>query len=323
MHPYLFFYFLGGLTFIPLTLLLVVGVLWIRLPAFDPSLPRPTDLPPPQSLQEQIEQNAAGNTGQGSHSSSSSADASFTTSAPASTGLNKNGSISRRRAALHRRSDQLLNPQALSSSSSLGSGAASTNPTASPARLRRATVKDENYDNEDDDVSSEDDDRDDQGENDTLIDGDPTAIHSLKGVAARKPDIPMQADPNLNKEGYVRMTRVPRLGPTTESISDYMTNILFQPKNARPKDSYYAVLRYDTLFLYESDQQRDCKSVLPMNLYEVKIFPKSLPDNEIFNKEHPIQIKRKPDAPASARTQDNGQDEYYIFIHTPVVKEDW
>ncbi|KAH7056352.1 putative integral membrane protein conserved region-domain-containing protein, partial [Linnemannia elongata] len=102
-----------------------------------------------------------------------------------------------------------------------------------------------------------------------------------------------------------------------------MTNILFQPKNARPKDSYYAVLRYDTLFLYESDQQRDCKSVVPMNLYEVKIFPKSLPDNEVFNKEHPIQIKRKPDAPISASAQDNGQDEYYIFIHTPVVKEDW
>ncbi|KAK3820500.1 MAG: hypothetical protein J3R72DRAFT_406842 [Linnemannia gamsii] len=175
MHPYLFFYFLGGLTFIPFTLLLVIAVLWIRLPAVDPTLP-----------------------------------------------------------------------------------------------------------------------------------------HVL-----------MQADPNLNKEGYVRMTRVPRLGPATESISDYMTNILFQQKNARPKDSYYAVLRYDTLFLYESDQQRDCKSVVPMNLYEVKIFPKSLPDNEVFNKEHPIQIKRKPDAPASASAQDNGQDEYYIFIHTPVVKEDW
>ncbi|KAI8598009.1 putative integral membrane protein conserved region-domain-containing protein, partial [Dissophora ornata] len=99
--------------------------------------------------------------------------------------------------------------------------------------------------------------------------------------------------------------------------------MLFQPKNARPKDSYYAVLRYDTLFLYESDQQRDCKAVVPMTLYEVRIFPKTLPDNEVFNKEHPIQIKRKADAPASTNAVDNGQDEYYIFIHTPVIKEDW
>ncbi|ORZ06547.1 hypothetical protein BCR41DRAFT_360836 [Lobosporangium transversale] len=133
----------------------------------------------------------------------------------------------------------------------------------------------------------------------------------------------MQADPNLNREGYVRMTRVPRLGPAAESISDYMTNMLFQPKNARPKDSYYAVLRYDTLFLYESDQQRDCKAVVPMTLYEVRIFPKNLPDNECFNKEHPIQIKRKIDAPTSAIAMDNDQDEFYIFVHTPVVKEDW
>ncbi|KAF9414222.1 hypothetical protein BGZ94_000463 [Podila epigama] len=133
----------------------------------------------------------------------------------------------------------------------------------------------------------------------------------------------MQADPSLNKEGYVRMTRVPRLGPAAETISDMMANMLFQPKNARPKDSYYAVLRYDTLFLYESDQQRDCKAVVPMNLFEVNIFPKNLPDNEVFNKEHPIQVKRKPDVIPTSSVLDNGQDEYYIFIHTPVVKEDW
>ncbi|KAF9903190.1 hypothetical protein EC991_004098 [Linnemannia zychae] len=323
MHPYLFFYLLGGLTFIPFTLLLVVGILWIRLPAFDPSLPRLTDLPPPHSLQEQIEQNVASSSNNGK--GSSSGQASSASSLSTSTGLDKNGSIRRRRSALRRKSDQQLNPQALSSSSSLVSGAASVNTTTTaPARLHKTTVQDGNDNSEDEDSSSDDDsDHDDQGDNETLADGDSAATLSLKAVAAREPDILMQADPNLNKEGYVRMTRVPRLSPTTESISDYMTNILFQPKNARPKDSYYAVLRYDTLFLYESDQQRDCKSVVPMNLYEVKIFPKNLPDNEVFNKEHPIQIKRKPDAPVSASAQDNGQDEYYIFIHTPVVKEDW
>ncbi|KAG0202954.1 hypothetical protein BGX33_009374 [Mortierella sp. NVP41] len=308
MHPYLFFYFLGGLTFIPLTLLLVVTVLWIRLPAFDPSKPRPTDLPAPQ---DQIERDIVSNNSSNNIQSNSGGDASLPSSVSTSTGVEKNGSVRQRRSALRRKSDQHLKPQGLSLSSSITSGVASIQTTASaPARLHS------------DDESSSDD-QDDHGEDDTLADGDSAATLSLKTIAAREPDILMQADPNLNKEGYVRMTRVPRLGPATESISDYMTNILFQPKNARPKDSYYAVLRYDTLFLYESDQQRDCKSVVPMNLYEVKIFPKNLPDNEVFNKEHPIQIKRKPDAPASTNAQDNGQDEYYIFIHTPVVKEDW
>ncbi|KAG0280664.1 hypothetical protein BGZ95_009220 [Linnemannia exigua] len=325
MHPYLFFYFLGGLTFIPFTLLLVIAVLWIRLPAVDPTLPRPTDLPSPQSLQDQIERDiASSSTGKVVHSNSSSGDVSSSSSAVSTPkGHDKNGSIRRRRSALHRKSDQQLKPQALSSSSSLLSGAASINTTTSaPARIHKTTVKDGNDDDEDDDSSS-DDNHDDHADDNTLADADSAAAFSLKALATREPDVLMQADPNLNKEGYVRMTRVPRLGPATESISDYMTNILFQPKNARPKDSYYAVLRYDTLFLYESDQQRDCKSVVPMNLYDVKIFPKKLPDNEVFNKEHPIQIKRKPDAPASASAQDNGQDEYYIFIHTPVVKEDW
>ncbi|KAF9543325.1 hypothetical protein EC957_000987 [Mortierella hygrophila] len=320
MHPYLFFYFLGGLTFIPLTLLLVFTVLWIRLPAFDPSLPRPTDLPPPHTLLDQIERDNVKDT----HSSSSSTgDGSSASSVSTSTGVDKNRSIRKRRSALHhRKSDQHLKPQAMSSSSPFISGTNSINNTASaPGRLNKTTVSDNNDNSDDSDCSS--DDQDNHGEEDTVADDDSTATLSLKAVAAREPDVLMQADPNLNKEGYVRMTRVPRLGPAAESISDYMTNILFQPKNARPKDSYYAVLRYDTLFLYESDQQRDCKSVVPMNLYEVKIFPKSLPDNEVFNKEHPIQIKRKPDAPVSASAQDNGQDEYYIFIHTPVVKEDW
>ncbi|KAF8948069.1 hypothetical protein BGZ47_006614 [Haplosporangium gracile] len=317
MHPYLFFYFLGGLTFIPLTLLLVFAVLWIRLPAVDPSLPRPADMPSLHTLQDQIERDTA----KAIHSSSSSAgDAPSALSLSTPTGLDKNGSIRKRRSA--RKPDQHLKSQAMSSSSSLASGTASINtiPSAT-ARLHKTTVSDSNDNSDDSDSSS--DDQDDHGEEDTLADGDSAATLSLKAVVAREPDILMQADPNLNKEGYVRMTRVPRLGPATESISDYMTNILFQPKNARPKDSYYAVLRYDTLFLYESDQQRDCKSVVPMNLYEVKIFPRNLPDNEVFNKEHPIQIKRKPDALASAGAQDNGQDEYYIFIHTPVVKEDW
>ncbi|KAF9981486.1 hypothetical protein BGZ75_007253 [Mortierella antarctica] len=201
------------------------------------------------------------------------------------------------------------------SSASIASGASSATATTAPARLRTRVTHD-GSDEETDLSHSEDDQR-------TMSEGETVATHNPRTVAAREPDVLMQSDPNLNKEGYVRMTRVPRLGPAAESISDYMSNMLFQPKNARPKDSYYAVLRYDTLFLYESDQQRDCKSVVPMNLYEVKIFPKNLPDNEVFNKEHPIQIKRKSDAPVSASILDNGQDEYYIFIHTPVVKEDW
>ncbi|KAF8931602.1 hypothetical protein BGZ58_007541 [Dissophora ornata] len=296
MHPYLFFYFLGGVTFIPVTLIVTLAVLWIRMPKLDPSKPRPTDMPPPHVIQEQTEKILENNTNANTSISS---------------GVEKGGAVRRRKstAKLRSKTDQQL-------STNHGTSTSISNTTASAPTLRKTSQSgSDHYDAEGASGSEDDDDLEKEGKAPKTL--------GARAVPAREPDVPMQSDPNLNREGYVRMTRVPRLGPAAESISDYMTNMLFQPKNARPKDSYYAVLRYDTLFLYESDQQRDCKAVVPMTLYEVRIFPKTLPDNEVFNKEHPIQIKRKADAPASTNAVDNGQDEYYIFIHTPVIKEDW
>ncbi|KAG0309304.1 hypothetical protein BGZ98_003672 [Dissophora globulifera] len=312
MHPYLFFYLLGGVTFIPFTLAAVVLVLWIRLPKLDPSKPRPTDMPPPRILQEHIDQTL------GYHDA---ADADSTAT------VGRGGSMRRRKLQKSRsKSDQLLPSNRAVSSSTPGLSTSLANTGASaPALIKVSQNGGSDNGAEDDSGSGKDngDDDYDDDEDTTVTESETPATLSLKSLAAREPDVPMQSDPNLNREGNVRMTRVPRLGPAAESISDYMTNILFQPKNARPKDSYYAVLRYDTLFLYESDQQRDCKAVVPMTLYEVKIFPKNLPDNEVFNKEHPIQIKRKPEESISSNVLDNGQDEYYIFIHSPVIKEDW
>ncbi|KAG0255950.1 hypothetical protein BG011_004845 [Mortierella polycephala] len=309
MHPYLFFYLLGGMTFIPLTLAITIFVLWIRLPKLDPSQPRQTDLPAPQVLQEHADKLLSTSNGSA-------------TATGASTGVETTGSVRRRKSPTKAstRSDQHFRVQSVSSSTSpVLSGSSSGNAASSG---RRKSDHEEDMDGDDGDTSDScENGQDDDDDDNTLMNKGGAGIATT--LASREPEVLMQSDPNLNKEGYVRMTRVPRLGPAAESISDYMSNMLFQPKNARPKDSYYAVLRYDTLFLYESDQQRDCKSVVPMNLYEVKIFPKNLPDNEVFNKEHPIQIKRRTDTPASTNVQDNDRDEYYIFIHTPVVKEDW
>ncbi|KAF8986664.1 hypothetical protein BGZ52_008177 [Haplosporangium bisporale] len=306
MHPYLFFYFLGGVTFIPLTLLVTIAVLWIRLPTIDQSLPRPTDLPPPhvllqqqKELEEWSSQEKKALRGSTDSTSSSSTTTTATTATTTATTSDHLSGLSRRKS--RSRSDQPKSSHSL---------APSLAGSSSPSRITKGASDTES--------TSEDDDQD-----DALSHTSKRSSPSGGPPSGRTPNVPMQADPNLNKEGYVRMTRVPRLGPAAETISDLMANMLFQPKNARPKDSYYAVLRYDTLFLYESDQQRDCKAVVPMNLFEVKIFPRNLPDNEVFNKEHPIQVKRKPDIIPSSSVLDNGQDEYYIFIHSPVIKEDW
>ncbi|ORY04341.1 hypothetical protein K493DRAFT_205907, partial [Basidiobolus meristosporus CBS 931.73] len=50
--------------------------------------------------------------------------------------------------------------------------------------------------------------------------------------------------------------------------------------------------------------------------YDVSIYPTSLPDNEVFHKDLPIQLK--------LRTEEvNAHSEYFVFAKTPVEKEDW
>ncbi|KAF9434979.1 hypothetical protein BGZ76_007101 [Entomortierella beljakovae] len=295
MHPYIFFYLLGGITFIPGTLLVTAFILWLRLPYVDSSKPRATDLPPPHILQEQIEKDLINGYG--------------------ALGSEKNSSLRMRKGVQSRsKSDQVFQSPTLTSSS-VSSSASTVTTASAPAKLQSPNKSSEINSNSSDESETE-------SENESLERNSPVESDK-KTTGTRKPDVPMQSDPSLNREGYVRMTLVPKPGPAAESISDTLSNMLFQQKNSRPKDSYYAVLRYDTLFLYESDQQRDCKYVVPMTLYEVKISPQNLPDNEIFNKEHPIQVKRKSGVTAASTPANNGQNEYYIFIHSPVIKEDW
>ncbi|KAF9355516.1 hypothetical protein BGX26_006450 [Mortierella sp. AD094] len=145
------------------------------------------------------------------------------------------------------KSDQLLRPSAVSSSVSVTSNNTAAVTASTPALLKSKVNNSDSGDDEDD---NDDNSKSGSGDGDNE---ETLTSQTHKTPASREPDVLMQSDPKLNREGYVRMIRVPRLGPAAESISDYMTNILFQPKNARPKDSYYAVLRHDTLFLYESD----------------------------------------------------------------------
>ncbi|RIA98686.1 putative integral membrane protein conserved region-domain-containing protein, partial [Glomus cerebriforme] len=79
----------------------------------------------------------------------------------------------------------------------------------------------------------------------------------------------------------------------------------------RTKDSFFAVLKYNTLFMYDSERQLDCKGIIIVSNHDVTIFPKQLPDNEIFTKVNSIRLTKKPNT------------NYYLFCDTGVEKEDW
>nr|CAG8433768.1 2078_t:CDS:2 [Entrophospora candida] len=137
-----------------------------------------------------------------------------------------------------------------------------------------------------------------------------------------------------------------------QGIQSYM-----EAKNLRLKqanDSYFAVLKYNTLFMYDNENQLDCKGVIIVSNHDVSMYPENLPDNEIFLKPTSIRLKKKQSIYAEMeKINENNNNEnnndndctteplvgdgnssnsssrstmatcYYIFCDRCVDKEDW
>ncbi|RKP07342.1 putative integral membrane protein conserved region-domain-containing protein, partial [Thamnocephalis sphaerospora] len=87
-------------------------------------------------------------------------------------------------------------------------------------------------------------------------------------------------------------------------------------------DTFFTVLKYDTLFLYDSDEQLACRGVILTSLHDVSIHPSNLPDNEVFFKDVPIRLTRRDTEHDDVLDEESARD-YYLFINSPVEKEDW
>ncbi|RUS20528.1 hypothetical protein BC937DRAFT_94999 [Endogone sp. FLAS-F59071] len=136
------------------------------------------------------------------------------------------------------------------------------------------------------------------------------------------------------KVGWVRVTReyrpggleAPHIsGMVMQGIQSYM-----QGKNApqrRPKDSCFAVLKYNTLFLYESDKQLDCRAVITMNLHSVSIYPPYLEEHELFSRPNAVRLTKKEsilDGDGSLLADaTRSQSDYFLFCDRSIDKEDW
>ncbi|CAO3639381.1 unnamed protein product [Mucor hiemalis] len=83
-------------------------------------------------------------------------------------------------------------------------------------------------------------------------------------------------------------------------------------KNKRESTNiYFAVLKYSTLYLYDSEKQLDCKGVINLNNHKVKTHPPGLQDFELFSKPHLIKLENT----------DNGS--YFVNCNRCIDKEDW
>ncbi|KAK9765874.1 hypothetical protein K7432_005458 [Basidiobolus ranarum] len=137
-----------------------------------------------------------------------------------------------------------------------------------------------------------------------------------------------QAITQLNsRSGWIRMTKEFKVDHVdSNNISGLMMqgiNSLIEGKNAgpkRPKNSYFAVLKHETLSLYADEKMLECQGVITLSFYTVSIYPSYLPDNEVFHKELPIRLKKKT---VEDDLMEDTKSDYYIFVNTPVFKEDW
>jgi len=86
------------------------------------------------------------------------------------------------------------------------------------------------------------------------------------------------------------------------SYMDMMRSILDSrskdPKKSRPKDTYFAVLKGSVLFLYEDEAMTECYAALEMSKHTIDIYPKGLPDGELFTKRNAIIITAQDATPS-------------------------
>ncbi|RUP44030.1 hypothetical protein BC936DRAFT_150035 [Jimgerdemannia flammicorona] len=136
------------------------------------------------------------------------------------------------------------------------------------------------------------------------------------------------------KVGWVRVTREYRPGGLDTSniggmvmqgIQSYM-----QGKNApqrRPKDSYFAVLKYNTLFLYDSEKQLDCRGVITMTLHSVSIYPPGLEEHELYSRPNSVRLAKKEslllDDASTLVDPARSQSDHFLFCDRNSEKEDW
>ncbi|GAN05632.1 hypothetical protein MAM1_0097c05104 [Mucor ambiguus] len=110
---------------------------------------------------------------------------------------------------------------------------------------------------------------------------------------------------------------------TSNAISNEDVNSISITENGNGNSNsifhYFAVLKFNTLYLYDSELQLDCKSIINVSNHHVQIYPHGLKDHELYSKSSRIQLKKKK----SSIYLENQQQEYYLHCNRCVDKEDW
>ncbi|GAA5809130.1 hypothetical protein MFLAVUS_002534 [Mucor flavus] len=122
-----------------------------------------------------------------------------------------------------------------------------------------------------------------------------------------------ETTPNqLYKVGWLKVSRDEEQASPDASIGDMVKSYISGKASKRESANvYFAVLKYSTLYLYDSEKQLDSKGVIMLNHHTVTTHPADLQDFELFSKPHLIKLVNKEGA------------SYYINCNRCIDKEDW
>ncbi|CAO3660927.1 unnamed protein product [Umbelopsis ramanniana] len=137
----------------------------------------------------------------------------------------------------------------------------------------------------------------------------------------------------LYKVGWLRVTRENNSALPEPSLGDMVMAFIASKTNTRRKpaaDYYFAVLRYTTLFLYDSEKQLDCKGVIIVSNHNIRLYPNGLQEHEVFSRPSCIKLEKKAFSVPS--DQDNiplmdddslENSSYFLNCERCIEKEDW
>ncbi|KAL0077321.1 putative integral membrane protein conserved region-domain-containing protein [Phycomyces blakesleeanus] len=143
-------------------------------------------------------------------------------------------------------------------------------------------------------------------------------FRSSSGLGPTRNEQTVMASGPFFQTGWVEATSSPPQTPSL-TIKYMLKKYLFNNDNDHDKPSnsssdysqhYYAVLKFDTLFLYDSERQLDCRQVFVIHKHSVRMYPPGLKDHELFSR--PTRILLTHDGKS-----------LYINCSRNVDKEDW
>ncbi|CEP08744.1 hypothetical protein [Parasitella parasitica] len=124
---------------------------------------------------------------------------------------------------------------------------------------------------------------------------------------------------HLYKVGWLKVSRDPDQSIPDASIGDMVKNYISGKAGNKRENAnvYFSVLKYNMLYLYDSEKQLDCKGVIDLCNHTVEMYPPGLQDYELYSKPHLIKLQQHH------QKQQQKDSIYYINCHKCIDKEDW